>query len=463
MLFRSACAVSMIVGCVLAACGSDSGSSSGGDGASSGGAPPPANGTFAVDFGSTTLLAAHENGALAALPDGEVIFAARSGDGSSAGGILAARLGPAGEARWVKSFTLPAGSSTNLPAHIVIAGTHAYVLSAPQGTDALHIIDVNVDSGIVNRARAFKGSCAYPVRGRALADGGLVVSCSGDYATFVRLDESLTVKWSRTGRGGGDVAVLADGFAFGGVSSSLTPVNPGQAGGAQVGTGASVHFIDENGTSRGWYFMGPGPGTHSVAGVRAMPDGRVLVAIGVDSTRSDSPAALSPLVLATFGSDGSPVKMQRANLNVEASTGSSTVPLQFGGGRTMIARSDETWIGFVANSGGIGSDIRGSVVARFGLDGTAKDAVLGGIVVAPTTGGAALGFSLVSGRLSLSRSAPDDQTCVKRPTLIVTDIAPYLDKKTAMESATVEATLTATDLMLTATDVTAATTSICQK
>src|SRR5690349_18369436 len=83
----------------LVACGSN-GNDGGDGGASDGGASQgtaPANAVFGVS--GVPLLAATENGALASIDGGDVLFAART----AATDLLIARLGPAGEVRWAKT------------------------------------------------------------------------------------------------------------------------------------------------------------------------------------------------------------------------------------------------------------------------------------------------------------------------------------------------------------------------
>ncbi|MFO0675608.1 MAG: hypothetical protein U0169_03680 [Polyangiaceae bacterium] len=456
MRFRRPLARSSFVALLLLpSCGGGSSGSDSADGGTNA-TPAPANARYDVAFGTTTFLAAPENGAMAALDGGDVIVSALTADGS----LFAARLGPAAEVRWAKTYK---GTTPEfLVSHVVVVGNRVVVTASSQSDDGVHLVDLDGSSGVVTKSRNVSGACMYPARSRILADGGLVVSCSSEAAHYLRLNASSDVTWSKSGRAGGDVHVLSDGFAFVGVSSSLTPVNPSAPTGPQVGTGAAVHLVSNDGVSKGWTFMGPGPGSHSVGGVRALPDGKLLVALGVDSTRADSPASLSPLVLATFGSDGSAGTMARADMTTKDANGRD-VPLQFGGAKMVTAVGDETWIGFVANSGRLGSDVRGSVLARFAADGSAKDAVLGAIVAAPTTGGASLAFAWNDGRMTFHRAAPGAADCTTRPSLTLRSITPFLDKKAAADSALTDVPSTATDRPLTEAVVTGTTTPACGK
>lgn len=442
--FVASSSLVLVVGCSSG--GTGGGADNTGDGGTGGpgSSPSPANGAFQVT--GVPLLPSASNGALAALDDGDVFFAGRMNTPD----LVLARLGPAGEVRWAKST--PLAEQGDLPSYVVISGGHAWVISAPQAAPGLRIHDVDPKTGTINGAKSFTAG-TFPVRGRALPDGGLILS-SGD-GSALRLDASLAVVWSKRARVGGDVTLLPDGgFALAGVGSSNMPINPQVTGGPAVGSGASLHLIDGNGASRGWYFSGPGPGTHTIGGVRTLPNGKILIALGVDSTRADAVVSLNPLALATFDPDGTPSKMVRIELRGR-DMDDREVPLQFGGAYSMIARDDETWVGFAANSGAIGSDVRGSVVARFAHDGALRDVVFGGVIVAPTTGNAALMFNLVSGQLTLARAAPGDETCWKRPHAVnLEEVTPFIDSTSAADSALIDAPTEVSEVPVTPTDLT---------
>lgn len=442
--FVASSTVALVAGCSSGGGSGSAGTSGDGGPGGSGSSPSPANGAFQVS--GVPLLPSTSNGALAALDDGDVLFAGRMNTPD----LALARFGPAGEVRWATST--PLGQPGDFPSNIVISGAHAWVLSETQSAPGLRIHDVDPSTGTIHAAKSYTAG-TYPTRGRALPDGGLILS-SGD-GTALRLDASLAVVWSKRAKVGGDVALLPDGgFALAGVGMSLQPINPDVTGGPQVGTGASLHMIDGNGTSRGWYFSGPGPGMHSIGGVRTLPDGKLMIALGVDSTRADAVVSLQPLALAMFEGDGTPSRMLRIEVRAR-DMDDREVPLQFGGAYSMIARQDETWVGFAANSGAIGSDVRGSVVARFAHDGALRDIVFGGLIVAPTTGDAALMFNLGSGQLTLARAAPGDETCWRRPkTANVDEVTPFLDSKSAADSALTEVTAEVSEVTVTPTDLT---------
>lgn len=440
----------------LSACGSDGGGDSDGDGDGSDGS----NGGLALEdaqfgltFDDVSFASDHGNGTLAAIDGGDVVLAALTGERK----LFVARLGPSAEVRWAKTYE--GEGDERSPSHIVVEPSRVVVIGSSQGSsDPMHVVSLDPSSGAVLTSRAYTGSCIYPARARALSDGGLVISCSG--GEYFRLNVAYDVTWSKLGRSGGDVHVLDDGFAFAGVALSNTSTTPGSPGGASVGTGAALEFVSNEGVSRGWHFMGPGPGTHSLGGIRVLPNGNLMLALGVDSTRSDSPAALSPLVLATFGPDGSPASMSKVTLRV-VDPEDGPVPLQFGGAYSVVPRSDETWVGLIATSGAIGSDVRAPIVARFGIDGSPKNAAITGVHAAPTMGGSAMAFTLVTGVLTLHRSSPSTPTCIRRTEILAESITPYLDERSAENSALRDVESVGTERALTPKDVPGTTTSLC--
>ena len=101
------------------------------------------------------------------------------------------------------------------------------------------------------------------------------------------------------------------------------------------------------------------------------------------------------------------------------------------------------------------------MVARFDVDGAVRDATLTGVQVAPTTAAASLAFTLVNGSITLTRSFPGDTTCVSRPTIEMQTITPYLDEKSAADSALQEVESAGSDRPLTPADVTGAAAEQC--
>lgn len=179
-------------------------------------------------------------------------------------------------------------------------------------------------------------------RAFAPLDGGGLMLADG-----VELSDDLTPVRVVKGRGEGVVRLRDGGFVFG----SARELGPGTAG-----SGASLIKVDASGELVWKAFATPGPGRHELVGVTQFEDGTLFVAMTNEAADSRNVASLKPLITFTFSEDGQ-LATSRAH------TYFSGTNLSFGGAISMAADRQRAYVGLIANSGALGSDIRQQVLS----------------------------------------------------------------------------------------------------
>lgn len=110
---------------------------------------------------------------------------------------------------------------------------------------------------------------------------------------------------------------------------------------------------------------------YTAIGLRTFDDGTILAAVSGDT----NPRHV--LVTATLSPDGELIAVNNPTFEHVDRDGLS-VPLQFGAGTQLVVRGGETFATFVANSGGLGSDVRTRITASLGKSGAVDEAFFGG-------------------------------------------------------------------------------------
>ncbi|MET0402273.1 MAG: hypothetical protein ABW123_07700, partial [Cystobacter sp.] len=266
---------------------------------------------------------------------------------------------------------------------------------------SIRVLRLDADDGAVKEAVEYPNFT--PGRALPLEDGGLLLAGGN----LMRVDARLQPVWAKT-IPAVHVLSTAEGFIAAGVPLGL--------GGRMSGIGLTR--VSAEGQVAWRSFASPGPGNHSLAGLRALADGSLLVGLGNDSTRNDNVAALNPFLLVSFDAQGRLQKMSRAVLReqVRTSSGSTSAPLQFGGGYSLVPMGADTWMTFTANSGVLGSDVRTHVLARFSSDGALEEARYAGLHATSGPDGSTYSFSLWGPALSLFQVFPRGSGCVTAPT-----------------------------------------------
>jgi hypothetical protein len=376
---------------VLTACGLSGGGGGGGGGV------PRENAGATLTLNDSRFYVEYRNGVITTLPGGDVVLAALLADDKGYNSDLAViRLDASMKPKWAVRI-----DERTVPSQILAGPDGAvFVLAGESYPGSLRVLRLEGDDGTVERAVEYD---LAPGRALVLDDGGLLLAAGN----LMRVDALLTPLWAKT-IPAVHVVPAGDGFVAAGVPLGL--------GGRMSGIGLTK--VSLGGTVAWKSFASPGPGQHSLAGVRVLSDGSFLVGLGNDSTRSDNVAVLSPFVLTTFDATGRLQKMSRAELRqkVATSTGSTEAPLQFGSGHSLVPMGEDTWMSFVATSGVLGSDVRTHVLARFGADGSFLDARYAGLHVAPGPDGSTFSFSLSGPELSLLQVFPKGAGCVQAPT-----------------------------------------------
>ncbi|MBM7116031.1 hypothetical protein [Archangium primigenium] len=389
-LAREWCGLALLM---WTACGVTSAGGGGG-----GSTVPRENTATTLTLSGTRFFVGYDNGTLAALPDGGVVLAALLADDKGYNADVAiVRLDASLSLTWAMRL-----DERTLPTHLVPGKDGAlFVIAGDSYPGTLRVMRLDLGTGAVQQAVEFSNMA--PGKALALDDGGLLVSGNN----LLRLDARLQPVWARQIPSTHAVAV-ADGFIVAGV---------GYGDRARM-TGVTLTKVSAEGAVAWQSFASPGPGNHSLTGVRTLADGSLMVGMGNDSTRGDSVAALSPFLITTFDAQGRLRKMSRARLSQEVptSTGATRAPLQFGGGYSLVPMGQDTWMTFTANSGAFGSDVRAHVLARFAPDGSLQEALYGGLQATSGPEGSTLSFSLSGPTLTLRQIFSGGTGCVRTPT-----------------------------------------------
>lgn len=310
---------------------------------------------------------------VASTKDGVVVAAMNTGaDGN---GVMVTRLKDDLTPLWATSFTV-----IGAPTDVLVDGDDTIVLAGQSGTP-LHIARFDKDGAL--KALVEEDSAGS----RAFVDDGDLVVMNNFHVK--RYAPDFTPRWQKN-------IPAIDGVRDG--DDYLLAGTPLRVGGTM--TGIEVTRVTRDGELVWRSFQSPGPGTHSIAGL-AVVGGNVVVAAGNDSTRADSTATLSPLIVARFNKDtGAPVDLKRFALFVNVE-GTGDVPLQFGGGLSASVVGGTFYAGVIATSGGLGADLRTSLVVNLD-DGSALNS---GGAFAPSSDGALVSANARSDGLAVTRSA----------------------------------------------------------
>ena len=383
---------------MLTACGI---SGSGGNGGGS--LAPRENTATTLTLTGARFYSEYRNGVIGTLADGDVVLAMLLADDKGYNADLAVlRLDTSLKPRWAVRI-----DEKDIPSAIVQGRDGAlFVLTGNTYPGILRVLRLKAEDGSVERAVELNG--LTPGRALPLEDGGLLLAAGN----LARVDANLAPVWAKD-IAAVDAVAVKEGFIAAGISYGFKSTMTG-IGLAQVSASGQVAWKS---------FASPGPGNHSLAGLRTQADGSLQVGLGNDSTRSDNVAFLKPLVFATFDARGGLQRMSAADLqqDVPTSTGSNTTtPLQFGSGHALVTQGEDSWVTFTANSGPIGSDVRTQVLARFGADGSFQEARYAGLHAATGPEGSVLSYSLPSSlagdTLTLLRTFPQGTGCMKAPT-----------------------------------------------
>lgn len=315
------------------------------------------------------------------VPDGGVVVAGFLGST-----ITVTRLDASLNLLWSTQLT----SSVVNPTDLAVDAMGRVVVSSVQTGIDLRLMLLSMEDGELERAMIIKGATSPGLV--ATPDGGLML------AAGAKLDADWQFEWFGEGRGE-DVEITRDGgYLFGAAntlqlnSSGLTIVRTNAVGEVQ------------------WRaFLTPGPGRHGLIGVRELSDGSIIGAISQDSTRSDNMASGSPLIIGRFDADGGALDGRAVSFSAPDRDGYS-VSLRFGGAISMASQGDISYFGFIANSGGFGSDVRAQVVSAHDASGEFLGSMFGS---APAVDGVGQRYTFSSsGRVTSFSSLKDADACI---------------------------------------------------
>lgn len=167
--------------------------------------------------------------------------------------------------------------------------------------------------------------------------------------------------------------------------------------------GLRVRRLDEEGRMRWETNVTVPRATYYTIGIRMLEDGTILAAVSGDVT------AGNVLITAHLDADGNVLAVNNPRFETKDADGYS-VPLQFGRGIQMTQHGDKTYVSFIANSGGLGSDVRTQIAAELDETGAVTHAFFGG------GGLTMLGNRLISARDSIIATNTMTSTCLSAPT-----------------------------------------------
>ncbi len=308
-------------------------SSAGDDDPSSSGDEAPDESTTKYVLSDLAFNIAPDVARVAAIGDGVVLASYGVGGGS---GVYVIRLDAAGEVSWAKNFP-----ELGVPRDLFVSTDSVWLVgySSPE----THLVELSSSDGSLVQAGVFS---AVSARAVLAPDGGLVVAGRNLVA---KLGDDLTVEWAKN-VDGQDAIVVGD-HIFVGNGVGLTRMT--LAG--QVDYRSIPDF--------------EGAGNPEISGLRELPDGRIMVAAGIDAPVSP------PLFVGVYDVDGSLQWFKGYTPSVDG------VATQFGEGVSMAMRGSSTFVGYVATSGVLGSDVRASVVSRIEADGSSTRAWNAGTAV----------------------------------------------------------------------------------
>ncbi len=140
-------------------------------------------------------------------------------------------------------------------------------------------------------------------------------------------------------------------------------------------------------------------------GLRELPDGSIMAAVSGDTNPDHT------LVAAHFDAEGNLLSSHEPKFETEDQDG-YLVPLQFGSGLQMTGKGDKTYVSFVANSGGLGSNLQTRIVAELDTSGSVKGAFFGG-------GGLTfMGDKLISTPGGIIATTTMTSECLSGPTIL---------------------------------------------
>jgi len=331
---------------------------------------------------------------VAALEDGLAV--AGFGDGV----VKVARLNSAFEPVWAVDL-----AGVSVPTAVDVDAQGRIVLLSHQGLGPGYIVRLSADGTL---DRALTAASGYFTEMVMLEDGGIMLNDG------VRLDADLQIV-SRGTAGGQSVAKTSDGYVF------LSARDLGLGGRS---SGAMVRKADSDANLVWQSFSSPNPANYSPIGIRELPDGAILAAVSGDTNPGFT------LVIAMFEADGTHRATLRPGFSRPDGDGYQ-VPLQFGSGIDLLADGATTYASFVANSGGLGSDLRTRITAKIGADGLPTGALFQG------GGLAKIGNSLVVAHESGSLISTNTMTseCIGSPSIGGGEIESQTEFKSADEVA----------------------------
>lgn len=295
--------------------------------------------------------------------------------------IRVIRLNSSYEALWAQDIT-----GTSYLSDLDVDSEGRIVLLAQAGVNPGYIVRLNADGSL---DRSVSAPNAFTLDLAPLDDGGFMLNDG------VRLNTNLEVV-SRGTASGDRVVKLEDGFAF---LSARDLALGGRS------SGVLVRRADEDANLVWQSFSSPSPANYYAVGLREMPDGSIMAAVSGDTNPGHT------LVVAVFEADGTHRTTVQPAFSTLDQNGYS-VPLQFGSGIAFLADGQNTYASFVANSGGLGSDVRTQITARLGADGNVTGALFNG------GGLAKLGSSLVVAHMNnLISTNTMESECVGSPTV----------------------------------------------
>jgi len=169
--------------------------------------------------------------------------------------------------------------------------------------------------------------------------------------------------------------------------------------------GLMIRKLDTNGRLQWTTTVDLAAANYYTIGLRELPDGSIMAAVSGDTNPDHT------LVAAHFDAEGNLLSSHEPKFEAEDQNGYS-VPLQFGSGLQMTGKGDKTYVSFLANSGGLGSDIRTRIVAELETSGSVKDAFFGG-------GGLAfMGDKLISTPGGIIATTTMKSECLAGPTIL---------------------------------------------
>lgn len=261
--------------------------------------------------------------------------------------IRVIRLNSSYEPLWAQDIT-----GTSYLSDLDVDSEGRIVMVAQAGADPGFIIRLNSDGSLDRSVSAAGG---YFQDMAMLDDGGFMLNDG------VRLDTNLEVV-SRGTASGDRVVKTSDGYAF---LSARDLALMGRS------SGVLVRKADEDANLVWQSFSSPSPANYTAVGIREMPDGSIMAAASGDTNAGHT------LVVAVFEADGTHRTTVQPTFSTLDQDGYS-VPLQFGSGIAFLPDGQNTYASFVANSGGLGSDVRTQITARLGADGNVTGALFNG-------------------------------------------------------------------------------------